>query len=136
MTNIPILLRAIGPAEIINSSDIMTQSYPVDQLSAMVVMDSHDLIGKSSIHTIIKPGLPVERSMLKNPTIIKRGDIVDVVYRSQNLTVSAKAQATQELANGDIGTFEIHNNNSNGTVRRISAKVVGPSSAEIVHGNA
>ncbi len=135
MANIPILLRAIGPTEIINLSDLGTQAYPIDQLTAMVVMDGADLVGKSSAQTIIKPGLPVERSLLKNPTIIKRGDIVDVVYRTQHLTVSTKAQATQELACGDTGTFEIQRNNSNGTVRKISAKVVGPSTAEIIHGN-
>ncbi len=135
MTNIPILLRAIGPAEVINLSDIGTQAYPVDQLSAMVVMDGADLIGKSSAHTIIKPGLPVERSLLKNPTIIKRGDIVDVAYRTQHLTVSTKAHATQDLACGDTGTFEIQRHGSNEQARKISAKVVGPSTAEIIHGN-
>jgi flagella basal body P-ring formation protein FlgA len=135
MANIPILLRAIGPTEIINLSDIGTQSYPIDQLSAMVVMDGADLIGKSSTHSIIKPGLPVERSLLKNPTIIKRGDMIDVVYRTPHLTVSTKAQATQELACGDTGTFEIQRSNSGGTAKKISAKVVGPSTAEISHGN-
>ena len=133
LTSIPILLRPIGPSDIINTSDVGYQSYPVDQLTAMVVMDGNDLIGKSSAHTIVKPGLPVERPLLKNPTIIKRGDLVDVVYRSQCLIVSAKAQATQDLACGDTGTFETHHDNAKQT-KKISAKVVGPSTAEILHG--
>ncbi len=134
LTNIPILLRPIGSNDIINLSDVGYQSYPIDQLTAMVAMDSADLIGKSSAHTIIKPGLPVERSLLKNPTIIKRGDMIDVVYRSQCLIVSAKAQATQDLACGDTGTFETQHDNSKQNVKKISAKVVGPSTAEIIHG--
>jgi flagella basal body P-ring formation protein FlgA len=133
LANIPILLRPIGPGDIINVSDVGYHSYPVDQLTAMVVMDGNDIVGKSSAHTIIKPGLPVERSLLKNPTIIKRGDMVDVVYRSQCLIVSAKAQATQDLACGDTGTFETQHDNIKQT-KKISAKVVGPSTAEILHG--
>jgi flagella basal body P-ring formation protein FlgA len=78
--------------------------------------------------------MPVERSVLKNPTIIKRGDMVDVVYRSQCLVVSAKGQATQDLACGDTGTFETQHDNSKQNVKKISAKVVGPSTAEIIHG--
>lgn len=133
LTNIPILLRPIGPCDTINASDIGYQSYPVDQLTAMTVLDSNDLVGKSSAHTIIKPALPVERSLLKNPTIIKRGDMVDVVYRSQCLIVSAKALATQDLASGDTGTFETQHNNEKQT-KKISAKVTGPGTAEIIHG--
>lgn len=133
MANIPVLLRPIGPGDIINVSDVGYQSYPVDHLTAMVVMDGNDIVGKSSAHTIIKPGLPVERSLLKNPTIIKRGDMVDVVYRSQCLIVSAKAQATQDLACGDTGTFETQHDNIKQT-KKISAKVIGPSTAEILHG--
>jgi flagella basal body P-ring formation protein FlgA len=134
LTNIPILLRPIGAGDIINLSDIGYQPFPIDQLSAMVVMDSTDLVGKSSAHAIIKPGMPVERSVLKNPTIIKRGDMVDVVYRSQCLIVSAKGQATQDLAYGDTGTFETQHDNSKQNMKKISAKVVGPSTAEIIHG--
>jgi len=134
LVNVPILLRPIGPSDTINLSDIGYQSYPIDQLTAMVVMDANDLVGKSSAHTIVKPGLPVERPLLKNPTIIKRGDMVDVVYRNQCLTVSAKAQSTQDLACGDTGTFETQHDNSKKTTRKISAKVVGPSTAEIIHG--
>jgi flagella basal body P-ring formation protein FlgA len=133
LTNIPILLRPIGPNDTINASDIGYQSYPVDQLTAMTVMDGNDLVGKSSAHTIIKPALPVERSLLKNPTIIKRGDLIDVVYRSQCLIVSAKALATQDLASGDTGTFETQHNNEKQT-KKISAKVTGPGTAEILHG--
>lgn len=133
LTNIPILLRPIGPNDTINASDIGYQSYPIDQLTAMTVMDRNDLVGKSSAHTIIKPALPVERSLLKNPTIIKRGDMVDVVYRSQYLMVSAKALATQDLASGDTGTFETQHSNEK-QPKKISAKVVGPGTAEILHG--
>lgn len=135
LTNIPILLRPIGPSDTVNLSDIGYQSYPVDQLTAMTVMDSSDLVGKSSAHTIIKPGLPIERSLLKNPTIIKKGDLIDVIYKSQLLTVSAKAQSTQDLACGDTGTFETqHDSSSKQTTKKISAKVIGPGAAEIIHG--
>ncbi len=134
LAHIPILLRPIGADDIINVSDVGYQSYPVDQLNAMVVMDANDLVGKTSAHTIVKPGLPVERSLLKNPIIIKRGEMVDVVYRSQCLLVSAKARATQDLAYGDTGTFETQQDNSKQMIKKISAKVVGPSTAEIIYG--
>ena len=58
--------------------------------------------------------------------------MVDVVYRSQCLIVSAKAQATQDLACGDTGTFETQHDSKH--TKKISAKVVGPSTAEITHG--
>jgi len=134
LANIPVLLRPIGADDTVNISDIGYQSYPVDQLNAMVVMDAQDLIGKTAARAIVKPGLPVERSLLKNPIIIKRGELVDIFYRSQCLLVSAKAKATQDLACGDTGTFETQQDNSMQAIKKISAKVVGPSTAEIIYG--
>ncbi len=133
LANIPTLLKPLGSNDTINLSDITHQMYPVDQLTAMVVMDANELIGKAAAHNIIKPGLPIERSQLKNPTIVKKGEMVNVVYRSQCLIVSAKAQATQDLACGDTGVFETQQNDLK-HAKKISAKVVGPSTAEIIHG--
>ncbi|MCE2716245.1 MAG: flagellar basal body P-ring formation chaperone FlgA [Pseudomonadota bacterium] len=134
LAHIPVLLRPIGAGEIINVSDVGYQTYPVDQLNARFVMDANDLVGKTSSGVVVKPGLPVERSILKNPIIIKKGEVVDVVYRSQHLQVSAKARSTQDLASGDTGTFETQGENAKQTMRKISAKVVGPSTAEIIYG--
>lgn len=134
LADIPVLLRPIGADDIINVSDIGYQSYPIDQLNARVAMDPNDLVGKVSAHAIIKPGLPVERSLLKNPIIIKKGELVNIVYRSQCLVVNAKARATQDLACGDTGTFETQQDNSKQMIKKISAKVTGPSAAEIIYG--
>lgn len=136
LANIPILLRPIGVDEIINASDIGYHTYPVDQLNARIVMDVNDLVGKTSSHSVVKPGLPIERSSLKNPIIVKRGEIVDVVYRSSYLLVSAKARSTQDLAVGDTGTFETQSENTKHALKKISAKVVGPNTAEIIYGMA
>lgn len=134
LAHIPVLLRPIGTGEIINVSDVGYQTYPVDQLNSRIVMDASDLVGKTSSSSIVKPGLPVERSILKNPIIIKKGEVVDVVYRSQHLLVSAKARSTQDLASGDTGTFETQGEHTKQAMRKISAKVVGPSTAEIIYG--
>lgn len=134
LANIPVLLRPIGADDTINVSDVGYQAYPIDHLNATVVMDAQELIGKTAAHAIVKPGLPVEKSLLKNPIIIKRGELVDIFYRSQCLLVSAKAKATQDLACGDTGTFETQQDNSRQAMKRISAKVVGPSTAEIIYG--
>lgn len=134
LTNIPVVLRPISPNDVINASDVGVQVYPVDDLMANTVLDSKDLIGKSAANTVIKPNLPVEVHVLKNPLIVKRGSIVEVVYRKGNLSVSTKASATQDLALGDTGTFETLKTTDNKIVKRLAAQVVGPSSAEIIHG--
>lgn len=132
LSNIPVLLRAMGPSDIINISDVGYQTYPVDSLTSVVVMDANELIGKTPANSIVKPGLPIERSQLKNPTVVKKGELIDVVYRKNCLTVSAKALATQDLACGDTGIFETQHDSKQ--VKKISAKVVSPGTAEIIHG--
>lgn len=134
LAQIPVLLRPIGAGEIINVSDVGYQSYPVDQLNVRVVTDARELIGKASSHSVIKPGLPVEKSILKNPIIVKKGEIIEVVYRSQHLQVSAKARSTQDLASGDTGTFETQSENAKQAMKKIAAKVIGPNTAEIIYG--
>lgn len=134
LANIPVVLRPISPNDVVNASDVGMQGYPLDDLHANTVLDAKDLIGKSAANTVIKPNLPVEFHALKNPLIVKRGGIVEVVYRKGNLSVSTKASATQDLAMGDTGTFETLKTTDNKLVKRLAAQVVGPSSAEIIHG--
>lgn len=134
LTNIPVVLRPISPNDVVNASDVGMQVYPVDDLHANTVLDVKDLIGKSAANTVIKPNLPVEVHALKNPLIVKKGGIVEVVYRKGNLLVSTKASSTQDLAMGDTGTFETFKTTDNKMVKRLAAQVIGPSSAEIIHG--
>jgi flagella basal body P-ring formation protein FlgA len=134
LTNIPILLRPISANDIISQSDLGTQDYPVDDLKPSTVLEIKDLIGKSASNTVIKPNLPVEMHALKNPKIVKRGSIVEVVYRKSSLVISTKATATQDLAMGDTGTFEILKTADSKTLKRIAAQVVGAGTAEITHG--
>lgn len=134
LTNIPVVVRPISANDIINESDLGTQAYPVDDLSPNTVLEVKDLIGKSAANTVIKPNLPVEIHSLKNPKIVKRGSIVEVVYRKNSLVISTKATATQDLAMGDTGTFETLKTSDSKMFKRIAAQVVSPGTAEIIHG--
>lgn len=134
LTTIPVVLRPISANDIINQSDLGTQDYPVDDLTPNTVLEVKDLIGKSAANTVIKPNLPVEVHSLKNPKIIKRGSIVEIVYRKNSLVISTKATATQDLAMGDTGTFETLKTSDSKIFKRIAAQVVSPGTAEIIHG--
>lgn len=134
LAHIPVLLRPIGTGEIINISDVGYQTYPVDQLNARVVMDANELVGKTASNAIVRPGLPVDKSTLKNPIVVKKGDVIDVVYRKPCLVISTKAHATQDFAVGDTGVFETQGDGQKKNTKKMSAKVVGPNIAEIVYG--
>lgn len=134
LTTIPVVLRPISANDIINQSDLGTQAYPVDDLTPNTVLEVKDLIGKSAANTVIKPNLPVEIHSLKNPKIVKRGSIVEVVYRKNSLVISTKATATQDLAMGDTGTFETLKTGDSKMFKRIAAQVVSPGTAEVIHG--
>lgn len=134
LVNVAVVLRPISTNDIINASDVGTNAYPVDELKPDTILEPKDLVGKTAVSTVIKPLIPVEKFNLKNPIVVKKGNIVEVVYSKANLCVSTKATATQDLALGDCGVFETLKMDKNATTKRIAAQVKSTNIAEVVHG--
>lgn len=127
-TAIPVLIRPIGSQDIISKEDIILQNFPTDQLNENVIIDINHLVGKSAKIGILRPGLPLDHNKIKTPTLIKKGDLVDITLRSYNLVITVQAIAKADGATGEQIPFIIPNN-----VKVFYAKTCGIKQAEIYH---
>lgn len=134
LIEIPVLKNPIAKSDIISESDIGWQKFPADKLSPSTVTKKEELLGKTSKHTPIKIGSPVNRSDLQSPLIVKKGDGVQISYKSPSMVITTQATA---LSNGSFGESIMLETSSSkdgsGPVikKTIQAKITGPNQAEI-----
>lgn len=126
LTDIPVLTRAFTPGEEIAETDLTWQKIPSHRLSQSFLIRKEDVVGKTPTSKIIQPAHPLYRSDFKFPTLIKKGDIVTIIYRSPGLLLTNQAQAQQDGAKGDMLRFIPLNSK-----KEIQAKVIGPHQAEV-----
>jgi len=126
LTEIPALTRAIMPGEEIGEGDITWQKIPSTRLSQTFITRKEDIIGKMPLSKILQPGQPLNRSDVKAPVAIKKGEMATVSYKSEGLFLSSQAQALQDGGKGDTIRFA-----AGPEKKQIQAKVVGPNEAEI-----
>jgi flagella basal body P-ring formation protein FlgA len=137
LIEIPVLTNPINSNFVITESDISWQKFPADRITSTMAAKKEDLLGKTSRRGVLKLGMPINLNELQSPVVIKKGDTVQVSYKSRALEITARALAKSDGSIGEMIYFEplsqSHNGNEpNRQKKIIQAKVVGPSLAEIV----
>lgn len=87
--------HAISRGTLLSEEDLRTELRPMGRY--LVHMD--DIVGKSTRRTL-KEGEPLSKTMLKTPTVVRRGDIVEAAVRGRAFVVQTKAEA---LGKGGVG---------------------------------
>ncbi len=133
-TFMPVLTHAISPGHIISKNDITFKAFPIKSIRPQYITDIQNIIGKESRHSFLNPNQPIEQNQLKNPLVVKRGDMVNVSYHGISVQVTAKMSATADYSLNDTGVFElIKFENGRKITKKVTAKVTGPQRAEIYH---
>ncbi len=136
LVEVPVLKNPINSNLCITESDITWQKFPADKITSTMVTKKEDLLGKTSKYSVLRLGVPVSLNELQSPVVIKRGDTVQVSYRSQTLEITTRALAKSNGSIGETIFFEpitqTNNHENNSSKKTIQAKVVGPNLAEIV----
>ncbi|HEX3499863.1 MAG TPA: flagellar basal body P-ring formation chaperone FlgA [Stellaceae bacterium] len=120
MLEMPVLTRLVAPGETIAAQDIETITLPADRLNQSFVVGAADLVGKTPRRSI-RPGEPIRPSDVQTPVVIRRGELVTVVFQSAALLLTAQAKALEDGTQGQA--IRVSNTRSGKT---LDATVNGP----------
>ncbi len=128
VVDVPVLGRAMGAGTVINADDISWVQMPVNRVNAQVLIDPESLIGMAARRPL-RADTPLRGFDVEAPTVIARGEIVNLVFQSGPLTLAARARALEDGAAGELIRFV--NLQSNRTVEAVAdgpgrARVTGP----------
>jgi len=126
MQEIPVVTRRILKGEIIRAEDIKWVQIKSERLQQDTIISSDGLIGMSPKRGLAAEA-PVRISDVGRPILIKKGSLVTMVLRAQNMTLTSQGVAQDNGSDGE--TIRIVNTQSNKTVQAI---VVGAGQVRVV----
>ena len=133
MVEVPVLLAHAMPGEVIGERDVQWTRVEVRRAGPNTVSRLEDLVGRTPRRPIAA-GQPVRLTDVLPNFVINKGDMVTIVLKSGTMMLTARAEALQKGAVGDV--IRVRNNNSRKVLetRVIAADTVtvtGPQVASI-----
>lgn len=107
LVHIPVLNKPFAAGHVIQAEDITYQPLPSHRVTARVVQDQKELIGKALKRPASKVGTLLYMQDLVNPIIIKRGDLVTMRVETPNVIITARGKANGSAAVGQ--TIQVMN---------------------------
>ncbi|MCW5724099.1 MAG: flagellar basal body P-ring formation protein FlgA [Maricaulaceae bacterium] len=123
--DVPVLARPVAAGETITDADIDWVPMRADRLRADAVMDADRIAGRAA-RRALRAGEPLRAYDLREPVVVSRGEVVNLVFRSGSLTLTARARALQDGGAGQNIRFV--NLQSN---RTVEAVVTGAGQARV-----
>jgi flagella basal body P-ring formation protein FlgA len=122
----PVLAGAIARGATIGIADLAFVETPQSRVPADAVTDPGLIVGLAA-RRALRPGVALKGFDLERPAVIAKNDIVIVRYESGALSLTARARALDDVAQGEQARFV--NLQSN---RVIEAVAAGPGEARLV----
>jgi len=122
---IAVARRPLRRGEIVQASDVELQMPPAGTDTAGLITRLEDLVGQETTRSVAT-GQPLEISWVRKPVLVRRGEIVTVFARGNQLQVRTQARAAGDGGLGDIVTVERLDNR-----QRFTARVVGVQELEV-----
>jgi len=122
---VPVLTREIAAGEIVADGDLIKMEMPADRLSN-ALMTSADAVAGQAARRPLRARAPLYAYDLKKPVVVKKGELIAVVYAMDGIQLTAQAQAQADGGKGD--TIPVLNTRSR---RTIEARVTGPGVAVV-----
>lgn len=121
VATVPVITRTVSRGEHITGADVAMTRVKRSAVPASALFDESDVIGMVSRRTL-RSGAVVRAHDVERPQVVRKSDLVTVVYAMPGLLLSTKAVAMESGGKGDVVT--IMNPRSK---RIIEAVVTGPS---------
>ena len=93
--------RRIRRGEIFTEDNIVGRRLDVTTLSMGSPCSRAELIGNKAARAI-SPGKPISRKMVITPPVVKRGNVVQIVFKTPFLSLSARGVAKDSAAPGEV----------------------------------
>lgn len=123
--DVPVLNRRIRRGEKIEAGDVVWKGLRKDTIGRNIVLDRDAVVGQAA-RRYLPIGQALAQSDLEPPKVVRKGNLVTVLFRTRGLRLTAKARASEDGAIND--TIRVVNLRSN---RSIDVVVHGPSTVII-----
>ncbi|MDC9700721.1 MAG: flagellar basal body P-ring formation chaperone FlgA [Alphaproteobacteria bacterium] len=117
---VPVLAQNTASKTLLKENHIRIQFFPRYHLSPNIIRDMNEIIGKIT-RRMLSAGLPLRRTDIEKRKLVKRGNIVTIMFRSPGLMIRTQGQSMNDGSIGD--TLKVINNHSR---RIIKTTVIGP----------
>lgn len=117
----PVMTRNMQRGDIVTESDVVMTPLPKQQAMLGKPAEISTIIGLAARQNL-RPGTIANAAYFTAPNIVERSDIVTILFKAGNLTLSMRGKALTDGAKGDVISVQNHQSN-----RIIRAEVVGPS---------
>ena len=114
LVELPVLRNTIKNGEVISMNDIDFIDIRSEFLNHDTVLNADELVGMTA-RRILHAGTPVKENEVQFPQIVKRGDLITMVFKNGPLFLSAKGKALESGAKGD--TIRVVNSSSSKTLQ-------------------
>lgn len=122
---IPVLSRSLRSGDLIDASDVVFKNVPERQIRKDTITEATYLIGQSPVRSI-SSGRPVRSTEIAQPTVIEKGQLVEMNYTTPYMSIRTTGEA---LENGSAGSLiRVKNTKSE---KAISARVVAAGKVEV-----
>ncbi len=116
VTEVPVLVRALLPGEIITATDIRWIEVRSRRLGANIILFADDLIGKEPRRGM-RAGVPVRVTDVRRPVLVPKGSLVTMILRQSSMVLTAQGKALENGSNGDV--IRIANSQSDNVVEAV-----------------
>ncbi len=99
-TKVPVLKSRMNIGDIISERDIEYVNMSSNNRTLSVIETSDSLIGKEIIRSIT-PGRPIPTENVAAPTVVKRNQEVQIIYKKGGLELISKGKSLSNAAVGD-----------------------------------
>lgn len=125
MSDVVSVVRPLGKHQHIGLEDIGVQRRDLAGLGSETIRSVNDALGKRTTR-MIYPGTVLRASMVDQPPVVKRGDIVKIIAETGTMTITATGIVKQQGRKGEM--IRVMNTGSN---RVILARVTGPDAVAV-----
>ncbi len=98
-------VRSIPRATQIGQADLELRRLETSVVTAGSVQRIEELIGKEATRSL-PAGKPIARSSVREPVLVRRGDVVTVIVRAAGIQVRTQARARDNGAHGELVAVE------------------------------
>ncbi|MGB5093479.1 MAG: flagellar basal body P-ring formation chaperone FlgA [Parvibaculum sp.] len=116
VVDVPVLTHDMQPGDLVKAQDIDWIKMPTSRVSQNIITSQDHLLGMSPRRPV-RQGEALRLSDLSAPVVVEKGGLVDVLYSTGSLSLSARGRALQAGAIGDVIT--VLNTTSNRTIQGV-----------------
>ncbi len=127
---VPTLTRTLTRGSMIEAADVEYTNLPSTELGKSTVLSKNELVGMS-VRRTIKAGEPVNRDQIRAEMLIRKGDTVQMHYKTPHMEIRATGEALENGVKNQ--TIKVKNTESGLTVQGV---VESKHHIRIIGGNA